>query len=136
MVVGREVRGCIRRGERKGVAVAVEMVAYPCRQHGLDSSSALSLMKLMKRLATMAHSVVAVVHQLRTTIFELLDHLLLLSKGKVVYSGASCLATGRLEGCPGRKAVPEQTGIADWIMDTMTQEETRTTPLLVSSGSR
>jgi ABC-type multidrug transport system ATPase subunit len=130
-LIGGHGSGGISGGERKRVAVAVEMVARPSvllldePTSGLDSTSAENLMKLMKNLATMGHSVVAVLHQPRTTIFEELDDLLLLSKGKVVYFGATCHARRYLEQCPSIKALPEQTGIADWIMDTITHEETR-----------
>lgn len=130
-LVGGGGTGGISGGERKRVAVAVEMVARPSvllldePTSGLDSSSAENLMKLMRNLADMGHSVVAVVHQPRTTIFEELDNLLLLSKGNVVYSGARCRARGYLEDCPGVKALPDQTGIADWIMDTITFHETQ-----------
>jgi ABC-type multidrug transport system ATPase subunit len=130
-VIGGHGSGGISGGERKRVAVAVEMVARPSvllldePTSGLDSTSAENLMKIMKNLATMGHSIVAVLHQPRTTIFEELDDLLLLSKGNVVYFGSTCHVRKYLENCPSVKALPDQTGIADWIMDTITHEETR-----------
>ena len=94
---------------------------------GLDSTSALELMLNLKTLAQKGgHSIVTIVHQPRTTIFELMDDLLLLSKGEEVYSGPACGAKEVLESCPiiGYK-LPPQTNIADWIMDVIRNDEAR-----------
>jgi len=94
---------------------------------GLDSTTALELMLTLKELAQKGgHSIVTVIHQPRTTIFELVDGLLLLSKGEEVYSGPADGARRVLETCPiiGFD-LPDQTNIADWIMDVITKDEMR-----------
>ena len=84
----------------------------------------------MRNLKTLSkrggHSIVTIVHQPRTTIFELMDDLLLLSKGEEVYSGSASGAREVLESCPliGYK-LPPQTNIADWIMDVIRNDEAR-----------
>lgn len=67
-----------------------------------------------------------VVHQPRTIIFELMDRLLLLSKGEEVYSGHPSGARKVLESCPiiGRP-LPEQTNVADFIIDMIKIDENR-----------
>jgi ABC-type multidrug transport system ATPase subunit len=126
---GRGISG----GERKRVSVAQELVTRPPLifldepTSGLDSSAALELMKILKKLCLQGgHSIVTVIHQPRTTIFDLVDDLLLLSKGEEVYSGPAVCARQVLESCPiiGFK-LPEQTNIADWIMDLIIMDENR-----------
>jgi len=92
---------------------------------GLDSTSAQNLMVTLKDLAGAGHSVAAVVHQPRTEIFNMFDDLLLLSRGRAVYSGRPSGARECLEACPGVTPLPAQTGIADWIMDVITEDEKR-----------
>jgi ABC-type multidrug transport system ATPase subunit len=120
------VRG-ISGGERKRVAVGAELVARPSIllldeiTSGLDSTTAQTLMVTLKELAAAGHAIVVVIHQPRTAIFNLFDHLLLLSRGHVVYDGPPCRARSYLELQHG--ALPPETGIADWIMDIITRDE-------------
>jgi ABC-type multidrug transport system ATPase subunit len=126
---GRGISG----GERKRVSVATELVSRPSiifldePTSGLDSTSAYELMVTLKELARKGgHSIVTVIHQPRTTIFDLFDGLLLLSKGQEVYSGPANLARQVLESCPIiGTPLPAQTNIADWIMDMIIKDENR-----------
>lgn len=122
------VRG-ISGGERKRVSIGAELVIRPSLllldepTSGLDATTAQSLMVTLKNLCEKGHSVVCVIHQPRTTIFNLFDHLLLLSKGRTVFNGRPCQARSYLESCCG--ALPPETGIADWIMDLIIEDENR-----------
>jgi ABC-type multidrug transport system ATPase subunit len=49
---------------------------------GLDATSALDLMDCLKRVAARGVTVVAVLHQPRVEVFEKVDHLLLLARGR------------------------------------------------------
>jgi len=119
----------ISGGERKRCAVAAELVVRPSLllldepTSGLDATTAYSLMTTLKELASLGHSIAVVIHQPRTDIFKLLDHLLLLSKGRVVYNGTAACARQYLETIPGVEPLPPETGIADWIMDTVINDE-------------
>ena len=121
----------ISGGERKRTAVAVELVVRPplllCDEptSGLDATTAHSLIKTLKGLASLGHSIVVVIHQPRTDIFQLLDNLLLLSKGSVVYDGPTAEVRSYLEGLSSSTVspLPPETGIADWIMDTIIRDE-------------
>lgn len=121
----------ISGGERKRTAVAVELVVRPSLllldepTSGLDATTAFSLMTTLKELAMLGHSIAVVIHQPRTDIFKLLDHLLLLSKGRVIYNGPAASARSYLETCPNVDELPPETGIADWIMDSIISDESK-----------
>jgi ABC-type multidrug transport system ATPase subunit len=119
----------ISGGERKRVAVANELVVRPslllCDEptSGLDATTAAALMETLRQLATRGHSIACVIHQPRTTIFQSLHQVLLLSKGYVIYDGPPAAARDYLEGCPTVTPLPPETGIADWLMDVITEDE-------------
>ena len=128
LVGGVATRG-ISGGERKRLAVAVELVGRPSillldePTSGLDSTTAFSLMATLKQLARAGHSIAVVVHQPRTEIFNLFDDLLLLSRGKAVYSGRPDGVQAYLESVPSVTPLPSMTGIADWLMDVISHDE-------------
>lgn len=121
----------ISGGERKRVSVASELVVRPSLllldepTSGLDATTAQSLLKTLRGLADIGHSIVVVIHQPRTTIYNMFDHLLLLSKGNVIYNGHPGMARNYLEACPSVSELPAETSIADWIMDVVTKDERR-----------
>jgi len=136
-LIGQSLSGSgrgISGGERKRVSVAVELVSKPSiifldePTSGLDSTTAYELMLTLKKLALKGgHSIVTVIHQPRTTIFDLFDGLLLLSKGEEVFSGPAKRAREVLESCPIIGIpLPEQTNIADWIIDLINEDEKKT----------
>ncbi|KAG7344452.1 ABC-2 type transporter [Nitzschia inconspicua] len=132
----------ISGGERKRVAVAAELVVRPSLllldepSSGLDSTTAFNLILTLKTLASLGHSIACVIHQPRTDIFKLFDHLLLLSKGRVIYNGQASCARQYLETIPDVVALPPETGIADWIMDTVIADEQRQERLLADHWAR
>lgn len=121
----------ISGGERKRVAVAVELVARPSvllldePTSSLDATSAYQLMVTLKELASLGHAIAVVIHQPRTSIFNLFDKLLLLSKGQVVFEGLPSETRQFLESCPDVNELPPETGKADWIMDVITDDENK-----------
>jgi ABC-type multidrug transport system ATPase subunit len=121
----------ISGGERKRTAVAAELVIRPSLllldepTSGLDATTARALIKTLKKLAELGHSVSVVIHQPRTSIFKMVDNLLLLSKGRMVYDGPAASVRNFLETFPTVDPLPPETGIADWISDTIIADETR-----------
>ena len=89
----------------------------------LDASTAFKLMLTLKRLAELGHSIAVVIHQPRTSIFNMFDNLLLLSKGRVVYEGNPNGVRQFLESCPGIGELPAETNRADWICDVIDNDE-------------
>ncbi len=132
-VVGSPLTGVrgVSGGERKRVSVAVELVVRPSLllldepTSGLDATTAQSLVATLKDLAALGHSVAVAIHQPRTTIYNMFDHLLLLSKGNVIFDGAPSAARAYLESCPAVGRLPSETGIADWLMDVVIEDEQR-----------
>ena len=93
-IVGNEqIRG-ISGGERKRVAIGMDLLHDPRLifmdepTSGLDAFQALNVMSALKDLAvTKGRTIVASVHQPRSSIYALVDRLVLLSGGRLMYSG-------------------------------------------------
>jgi ATP-binding cassette, subfamily G (WHITE), eye pigment precursor transporter len=92
-IIGSASRRGISGGERKRVAIGKELMAQPKilfldePTSSLDSFQAHAIMMTMKSLASSGRIVVSVIHQPRSSIFALIDLLLLLSEGRTMYFG-------------------------------------------------
>jgi ABC-type multidrug transport system ATPase subunit len=93
-VVGDDQSRGVSGGEKKRVNIAMEMVADPVAllldepTSGLDATTAEDVMRALQKIAASGVTVVAVIHQPRVEIYELIDKLLLLGRGgKTVYLG-------------------------------------------------
>lgn len=93
VVVGGPLRKGLSGGEQKRVAVGVELIAQPRMLFldeplsGLDSYNAFTLTQTLKQLAGKGVPVVMTVHQPSSEIYDLLDDILFLHRGQVVYQG-------------------------------------------------
>mmetsp|Transcript_26006 Transcript_26006/g.66028 ORF Transcript_26006/g.66028 Transcript_26006/m.66028 type:complete len:645 (-) Transcript_26006:1612-3546(-) len=122
--IGMEGRRGVSGGEMKRVSIAVEMVTDPQvlfldePTTGLDSSTALSLVLSLVKLAKAGKTIICTIHQPRSNIFSLFDRLLLLQHGKTVYFGGSGESVDYFSslGHP----VPPMTNPADHFMDALT----------------
>eukprot|EP00123_Amoebidium_parasiticum_P014061 comp22305_c0_seq1/m.33111 comp22305_c0_seq1/g.33111 ORF comp22305_c0_seq1/g.33111 comp22305_c0_seq1/m.33111 type:complete len:668 (-) comp22305_c0_seq1:89-2092(-) len=87
-----QVKG-VSGGERKRVAIAMEMVTNPAilfldePTSGLDTYTAYSVVHTLKALAHTGRTVVATLHQPSSEIFHMFDDLCLLANGRVMYMG-------------------------------------------------
>eukprot|EP00301_Raphidiophrys_heterophryoidea_P000122 c10063_g1_i1.p1 GENE.c10063_g1_i1~~c10063_g1_i1.p1 ORF type:complete len:733 (+),score=201.68 c10063_g1_i1:101-2200(+) len=94
-IVGNEKQRGVSGGERKRVNIGVELIKNPFvifldePTSGLDSFQAQSVMSAMRALASDGRTVIASIHQPRSSIYQMFDRLLLLSEGGVVFSGAA-----------------------------------------------
>ena len=119
--VGSTASPVISGGERKRVSIGMELAAAPMAlfldepTSGLDSTSASSIMSLLKAVSGLGITVVTIIHQPRHEIFEALDSILLLGAGRVIYSGKEAEAQAYFEGCGFH--FPEGSNPADTIMD-------------------
>ena len=92
-LVGSPARPVISGGQRKRVSIAMELAAAPMAlfldepTSGLDATAAASIMALLKALSRIGITVITIIHQPRAEIYESLDSLLLLARGKMVYQG-------------------------------------------------
>lgn len=128
-LVGGAARRGVSGGERKRLAVGVELVTRPALllmdepTSGLDAAAALSLMRTLKALASRGQTVVSAIHQPRTTVFDSFDHLVLMSKGHALFDGAPDRCVPHLEGLGLGLALPPRTNPADWLMDVIAADE-------------
>lgn len=120
-IIGKEGRRGISGGERKRVAVGVELVTGPSvlfldePTSGLDSSTALSIITLLNALARGGMIVICSIHQPRANIFSQFSKVLLLMKGRTAYYGqqrdmVDYFTRLGLE-------LPRFTNPADWVLD-------------------
>ncbi|KAK3167406.1 hypothetical protein OEA41_010533 [Lepraria neglecta] len=93
-LVGSTAAPVVSGGERKRVSIGIELAAAPMAlfldepTSGLDSTSASSIIMILKALSRLGITVVTIIHQPRHEIFEALDSILLLGKGQALYSGS------------------------------------------------
>ena len=125
VIVGDTRNKGISGGERKRLCVAMELITRPKLlfldepTSGLDSTTALSLMHTMKDLCTKGEcTVVCTIHQPQTKIFNLIDNLLLMKKGEIVYQGAC--AKAELYFSQAGYPCPEKMNPADHMLDCVT----------------
>ena len=93
-------KGGCSGGERRRVSIGVQMLKNPSilfldePTTGLDATSAFHLVKTLKHLANTGRNIITTIHQPRSDIFFLFDRLILLSGGRVAYTGpiGECLS--------------------------------------------
>nr|XP_019561089.1 ATP-binding cassette sub-family G member 4-like [Aedes albopictus] len=80
-------------GEKKRLSIGMELITNPPiilldePTSGLDSVSAMQLVTYVKTLAQEGRTIVSVIHQPASSLFQLFDDVFLLSNGKCIYSG-------------------------------------------------
>lgn len=91
--IGNEkVRG-VSGGERKRANIAVQLISNPAvlfldePTSGLDSFQSQAVMEAMKNMSLNNRLVISVIHQPRSSIYDMFDKLLLLSEGHAMYLG-------------------------------------------------
>lgn len=127
---GRGISG----GEKRRVGIACELVTSPSilfldePTSGLDAFNAFNVVECLVNLAkNYNRTVIFTIHQPRSNIVALFDHLVLLAKGRAVYSGpfSSCQQYFDRIGY----SCPPGFNIADYLVDLTMHAETAHTPL-------
>mmetsp|Transcript_10082 Transcript_10082/g.15181 ORF Transcript_10082/g.15181 Transcript_10082/m.15181 type:complete len:661 (+) Transcript_10082:84-2066(+) len=127
-IIGRENRRGVSGGERKRTSIGVEIISEPLilfldePTSGLDSSTALSIVSLLRVLAKEGMIVVCSIHQPRSNIFSQFDKVMLLKKGRTAYYGKQSKIVSYFENM-GHK-LSQFSNPADWILDLSTKEKT------------
>ena len=91
---GPKIRG-LSGGERRRVTIGVELLNDPPivfmdePTSGLDSFQAQAVMETLRSLADAGRTVVASIHQPRSSIYQMLDQVCLLASGRTVFFGAA-----------------------------------------------
>lgn len=99
----------------------------------LDATTAFQLVRTLKTLAEKGRTIVVTIHQPRSEIWGLFDHLVLLSQGSPLYSGRAdwCLRYFELQG----HSLPTFVNPAEFIID-LAAVDTRTEVLEATSSAR
>lgn len=138
-IIGNQAYRGVSGGERKRVNIATQIITDPAvlfldePTSGLDSFQALAVMECIKSLADHGRMIITVIHQPRSSIFNLFDQLLLLSDGNDIFFGEANKAVGFFEtaGYP----CPESFNPADFFLDVLSRD-TRSEEALVQSNER
>ncbi|KAL8907759.1 MAG: hypothetical protein Q9207_001242 [Kuettlingeria erythrocarpa] len=126
---GRGISG----GEKRRVGIACELVTSPSilfldePTSGLDAFNAFNVVECLVTLArNYNRTIIFTIHQPRSNIVALFDHLILLAKGRTVYSGpfSSCQRYFDRIGYP----CPAGFNIADYLVDLTMHVETAPAP--------
>jgi ABC-type multidrug transport system ATPase subunit len=81
---------------------------------GLDSYSAMKIIKVLKKVAHAGSSVIFTIHQPASDVFMSFDNLLLMNKGRIM-SAVPAVSTAKYFASRGHP-VPVHFNPADWIM--------------------
>jgi ABC-type multidrug transport system ATPase subunit/ABC-type multidrug transport system permease subunit len=121
-LIGSESTRGISGGEKRRVAIACELVTSPSilfldePTSGLDAYNAYNVIESITHLARdFNRTVVFSIHQPRSNIFALFDRLVLLSRGKLMYSGPASSVNSYFDsiGYP----CPPGFNVADFVVD-------------------
>ncbi|GBB87851.1 hypothetical protein RclHR1_14340008 [Rhizophagus clarus] len=123
------IRG-ISGGERKRVSIASELLTDPGvimldePTTGLDAALALELIKILKEFAIQQRkTIIIVIHQPSSQVFEIVDKLMLVCDGRMVYFGERANAADYLAN-QGFKCHPNY-NIADYILELLTDDKSK-----------
>ena len=132
---GRGISG----GEKRRVGIACELVTSPSilfldePTSGLDSFNAYNVVECLVNLArNYNRTIIFTIHQPRSNIVALFDHLILLAKGRTVYSGpfSSCQRYFDRIGY----SCPSGFNIADYLVDLTMHVETAASTVTEDGG--
>ncbi|GMF58663.1 unnamed protein product [Phytophthora fragariaefolia] len=136
-VAGSSTERGVSGGERRRVSIGMELVTSPQilildePTSGLDSSSAHAVVQLVKELASHDRIVILSIHQPSARSFLLLDKIMLLGKGELLYSGSPADSKPHFQNL-GFKC-PDNENIADFLLDIAT--DTNNFPMIQSQDA-
>lgn len=119
--IGDEGTRGVSGGERRRVSIGVDIIHGPSLlfldepTSGLDSTSAQSVIDRLHDIARTGSTVILTIHQPSHRIQMLLDHLIILARGQLMYQGAPKDVSSHL-GRMGRK-VPKGENSIEYLLD-------------------
>ncbi|KAK9806141.1 hypothetical protein WJX72_003105 [[Myrmecia] bisecta] len=124
--IGNAAMRGVSGGERKRANIGVEMMSNPSLifmdepSSGLDAFQAQNVMEALWNLAHAGRTVIATIHQPRSSIYRMFDLLFLLSEGKTMYFGPAAEATSYF--ARWGFACPPQYNPADFFLDLISMD--------------
>lgn len=118
--IGDEGTRGVSGGERRRVSIGVDIIHGPALlfldepTSGLDSTSAHSVIEKVHHIARSGSTVILTIHQPSARIQLLLDHMIILARGQLMYQGSPkdvCLHLGRM----GQKVHKEESPVEHLI---------------------
>ena len=122
--VGSVAAPIISGGQRKRVSIGMELAAAPMAifldepTSGLDATAASSIMKTLKALSKLGMTIVVIIHQPRVEIFEMIDDLILLGNGRIIFQGLESQAASYFTSLGFQ--FPDHSNAGDIITDIIT----------------
>jgi ABC-type multidrug transport system ATPase subunit len=113
----------LNNGELKRVSIAEEMVHGPKLLYmdepltGISMAETSVLMNTFREMVNQDRTVIATVHQPSSDVFKLFDSVLLLSRGRVIYSGPVTNATAYFTNSPFQYNLSTYNNPADFFAD-------------------
>lgn len=86
--------GSLSTGEQRRLSIALELVDDPKiifldePTTGLDSSSSVQCIRLLKKLAMEGRTIICTIHQPSAVILKMFDHIYAMSQGRCIYQGS------------------------------------------------
>ncbi|TQD78457.1 hypothetical protein C1H46_035997 [Malus baccata] len=123
--IGDEGSRGVSGGERRRVSIGVDIIHGPSilfldePTSGLDSTSAHSVIEKVHHIARCGSTVILTIHQPSSRIQLLLDHLIILARGQLMYQGSPKDVATHL-GRMGRKVHKEESPI-EYLIDVIQQ---------------
>ncbi|XP_004530368.1 ATP-binding cassette sub-family G member 4 [Ceratitis capitata] len=127
-------------GQKKRLAIALELISNPPvlfldePTTGLDSSSCSQCVSLLKKLASLGHTIVCTIHQPSALIFEMFDKLYTVVDGNCIYQGPVRELIPFLEGQD--LVCPSYHNPADFLLEIAVGEHDRDLVKLVNAANK
>ncbi|KAL0724861.1 hypothetical protein Bca4012_039460 [Brassica carinata] len=120
-IIGDEGHRGVSGGERRRVSIGIDIIHDPIvlfldePTSGLDSTNAFMVVQVLRRIARSGSIVIMSIHQPSARVIDLLDRLIILSRGKSVFNGSPTSLPTFLSdfGHP----VPEKENITEFTLD-------------------
>lgn len=125
-IIGNDKNRGVSGGERRRASIAVQLLTDPAvlfldePTSGLDAFQSQAVMESMKKLAEDGRLVISVIHQPRSSIYEMFNKLLILSEGRTMFYGDAIDAVGHFQRY--RYQCPEDFNPSDFFLDLLSPD--------------